>query len=1463
MKKLILGIVAGIAAVGGAETVGEPARDLPLIEDVDVAVVGGGFAAASAALAAKEAGANVFVVMPRQNPGDDIASTRRLWLDARDEIATGGLADTVFPPASGVDFSYSPSVAAVDPHADASHTILMDGVFNDASNNSAQYGTKDAPCASVTFTVSPEQSGGAILSVRLFYYVGDSSDYGKYSTSGITVSVGEDAVAGTLSAADGSGYKSWLFTPSEPIAAGTELTVVATTADGCVRQLIGELQLASQSASRSKATSPAAVFKAIDAALIAAGIPYFTGAQACDVLRDGAGRVSGVVVANRSGRQAVKAKAVVDATEWGSVARKVAELRTGPSETAFTHVTTISADVQPVWPEGYSAVEVKSRLLTVSVTPSDLKPSGAPANYPAKTYAVTKAFPLASSDYMGVSAIAQQMRGELWQASVADQSEKPFFVPPESVASANGAQVAGWTDAASAPIDAFRAASASDLWVAGMLADFDRAAAERLSLPGVAEQIGRRVGAAAAAAALERGAVGEVTCGASGAEAADVREPNGRPLHVGRASGTVAYAGGELPVIADADVVVVGGGTAGGPAAIAASGEGKSVVVLEWLFGMGGTTTESRIGRYWYGNVRGFTKNAVDAGTKGANAIGWVFHETKSEWFRRTASANGAQIVFGAFAEGALVDGTDAEGRARVRGVVAVLPDGTRGVVKAKAVVDATGNADVAAAAGAETMFLSPEEFAMQGSAASPHTPGESYKNTDVGFLNTPDAGDLFTFALRARLGLPTTAWNLSHVNVGARERRRIVGDYVVTAADELIGRRYPDTVMHGRSNFDMHGFTTSPLMMYCNHTKDQTFSADLPYRALIPRGLDGIYSTGLSVSADRDAMPILRMQPDVQNQGYAVGLAAAAACDAGSVRAVDVKALQTRLVADGCLDSRVLTDVETTYDAAAAQSAVESLDVDFLTLPYIVSFPSETLPLLRDAFASAEVGSDHRKAVACALMLLGDDTGFDVVADAFAVSDVTKGSNFRGLGNFGRQTSGFDLLLFSLSRSRSPKAAAAIARRMPDMLRDKGDGSTEILPMSHFRMGALAAASLRSHRVAGQFATLIARNGNLAGWKRTEIEKVTYSGENDMDTERMRIIRDLAILGARRRFGDAEAEAGLRAYLDDYRTIYASWAALSLALPQLPADLGTWTGPDTLTIDLGTPDAPNRVSGLVSVSDATVRLVGSAVSDGDVVDYALIKDGSFEPTNGTDLSTPADIGSRDKRGSDATKLFSGSWNFANNAAGIAADGSYFMKVGNPVSVAMLEGGGKHSGFLARKTDGSTGSMSNKVTVEEAGDYRLSFYTGSRTYDSTFNMQVITKLDGTDVDTYPETAGKVTHWTLHEIALNNLSAGEHTITLAAPSDKGELWMMLDLVKFGKVSHLTGNDDFGDAFKRLRFDLSDDAKLELALDGVQPVRVGGLKVNGAAVRGIVDSSAAYAEGTGEINVLPVQSAALIR
>ena len=48
------------------------------------------------------------------------------------------------------------------------------------------------------------------------------------------------------------------------------------------------------------------------------------------------------------------------------------------------------------------------------------------------------------------------------------------------------------------------------------------------------------------------------------------------------------------------------------------------------------------------------------------------------------------------------------------------------------------------------------------------------------------------------------------------------------------------------------------------------TNDVSVPYRALLPAGLDGILVTGLGASAHRDAMPVIRMQPDIQNGGYA-----------------------------------------------------------------------------------------------------------------------------------------------------------------------------------------------------------------------------------------------------------------------------------------------------------------------------------------------------------------------------------------------------------------------------------------------------------------------------------------------------------------------------------------------------------------------------------------------------------------
>ncbi len=61
-------------------------------------------------------------------------------------------------------------------------------------------------------------------------------------------------------------------------------------------------------------------------------------------------------------------------------------------------------------------------------------------------------------------------------------------------------------------------------------------------------------------------------------------------------------------MLGEYDVMVVGGGTAGAPAAICSARNGTKTLVTEYLHGLGGTSTLGMIGRFWYGNRDGFTK---------------------------------------------------------------------------------------------------------------------------------------------------------------------------------------------------------------------------------------------------------------------------------------------------------------------------------------------------------------------------------------------------------------------------------------------------------------------------------------------------------------------------------------------------------------------------------------------------------------------------------------------------------------------------------------------------------------------------------------------------------------------------------------------------------------------------------------------------------------------------------------
>jgi len=158
--------------------------------------------------------------------------------------------------------------------------------------------------------------------------------------------------------------------------------------------------------------------------------------------------------------------------------------------------------------------------------------------------------------------------------------------------------------------------------------------------------------------------------------------------------GSVSAPKRDVPVLGEYDVVVIGGGTGGAPAGIAAARQGAKTLVVEYLHGLGGVGTMGYISSYYYGYIKGFTEE-VDEGVARYGGYGWPKRgrwnvEWKKQWYRSELRRAGADIWFGCLGGGAFVDDR------HVKGVVVATPEG-RGVIRAKVVIDSTGNADIAA----------------------------------------------------------------------------------------------------------------------------------------------------------------------------------------------------------------------------------------------------------------------------------------------------------------------------------------------------------------------------------------------------------------------------------------------------------------------------------------------------------------------------------------------------------------------------------------------------------------------------------------------------------------------------------------------------------------------------------------------------------------------------------------------
>lgn len=104
---------------------------------------------------------------------------------------------------------------------------------------------------------------------------------------------------------------------------------------------------------------------------------------------------------------------------------------------------------------------------------------------------------------------------------------------------------------------------------------------------------------------------------------------------------------------------------------------------------------------------------------------------------------------------------------------------------------------------------------------------------------------------------------------LGVREVRRIIGEYVLSEQDLRSGKLPEDTIALGKYSLDLWGGgkwgkeTVLPLF-------------GVPYRALVPKGMDGLLLAGKNISGSHIAMSAYRVQPILSVYSQSAGVAAA-----------------------------------------------------------------------------------------------------------------------------------------------------------------------------------------------------------------------------------------------------------------------------------------------------------------------------------------------------------------------------------------------------------------------------------------------------------------------------------------------------------------------------------------------------------------------------------------------------------
>lgn len=1140
---MVICINPGFDIKVNAQAVIESEREISIIDLVDVVVIGGSSAGVAAAVEAAQNGASVMLVAERPYLGDDITGTYRLWLQ-NDEKPQSLLAKAVFQESfslpRGIPFTYKADQMSIGKHADTSALHkLTDGLAQQAGDNSVQYNNdvnividfgeevefnrldlftfqrnRDFEVKQMTVYISNDQRNWE----EIAFVKNDLLGKGNFEANG-----GVNLVAK---------YK----------AKSRYIKLEVKKAENAKRMLLSEVIIRNVDPSEAVIMNPPTMMqvkRVLEQALIDAGVRFVYSAYATDVLQDIAGNVSGVIIGNRAGRQAILGKIIVDATPRALVARMAgADFAPYPGgNQIFTRVVV------------GNEIEIKSdpQILNARILSTPLAASG--GNNQAIEY--TLSIPMEDGSHASFALAEQIARNITWDAYQADASEMLFQVPPDPI-KAEKSYNGPWPGADQIGLDVFKPANISRLYVLNGCADISRQAAYDLLRPLEYMNMGQRIGsdAAAWAASIQLPKENELKLMTTKSSVDDQVYVDGdtkeslsgiRPFQTGLL--TVLVSEQVLPVLGEYDVVVVGGGTSGAPAGIGAARQGAKTLVVEYLHGLGGMATLGQVSKYFGGYRHGFTMELDEnSGMKGLypwNTGAWNV-ETRMEWYRRELLAAGADIWFNTMGIGSFVE----EGK--VKGVVVATPQG-RGLVLADVVIDSTGNSDIAIAAGAEYSYMDEEHVAMQGAAVVyrdlPPSNKYWFVNLDWMYVDETDLVDVWHCLV---IGKERFA---DHYDLGqllqTRERRRIVGDYTITPLDIINGKKYFDTIAFAESSFDSHGFYIHPVFLL-NPPDHRQYRSNVPYRALLPKGLDGIIVTGLGISAHRDAMPALRMQPDVQNLGYASGVAAAISAKNGiCTREINIQELQQHLVDIGNIPQSVLTMEESPpVNDDVLNYALNSFGLNLRNVSLVLAAePERAIAKLREAYNNSHYSETAKLHFAQVLGVLADDSGVDTLIEAIrGFSKWDKGWEFQVYGVYGDSYSQLDRLIIALGSTGAKSGLSPILEKLQLL-----DANSEF---SHYLAVAVALESINDPIAAKPLAELLSLPG-MRGYAVTNLDeaKKLYFMGNITHTLRDRSLREIILAGALYKLGDHNGigRAVLQKYAADLRSLYAQHANMIL----------------------------------------------------------------------------------------------------------------------------------------------------------------------------------------------------------------------------------------------------------------------------------------------------------------------------